>query len=229
MNRKHRWQGREPSTASFFSKLDLTRDLPESSVETLSLASELRQFPAGHAFFQPGESGDKLYLLEKGRVQTFRGKGRKKLFIADLQPPAVFGEMGCVGRCIYHCSAQTIAPSQVRLVSREAVVSLLLQDPVFTRRLLDLVSERFLQVLLDLESTSFRHLIPRLARFLLEQAGADDFVRALTHRQIAERLRVYRESATSALGELKNAGIIAVKRREIRILDRSRLERASRE
>ena len=51
----------------------------------------------------------------------------------------------------------------------------------------------------------------------------------LTHRQIAEHLRVYRESVTAALGKLRKAGIIAVDRKHIRILNRFRLERAARE
>jgi CRP-like cAMP-binding protein len=100
--------------------------------------------------------------------------------------------------------------------------------PSVTRRLLDLVSARFVRVLLDLEATSFRHLIPRLAKLLLESAEGD-LIRGLTHREIAEHLRVYRESATAALGELRKAGIIAVERKQIRILQRARLERAARE
>jgi len=67
------------------------------------------------------------------------------------------------------------------------------------------VSQRFAHVLLDLEATSFRHLIPRLAKPLLENAG-DQRVPNMTHREMAEHLRVYRESATTVLGELKKAG-----------------------
>jgi CRP-like cAMP-binding protein len=100
--------------------------------------------------------------------------------------------------------------------------------PEITRRLLDLVSQRFLQVLGNLEETSFRRLIPRLAKLLLETADGD-CVRDLTHRETALHLRVYRESATAALGELRKAGIIAVGRKRICIIDRPRLERASRE
>ena len=48
--------------------------------------------------------------------------------------------------------------------------NLLEQFPIVTRRLLDLVSERFVHVLLDLESTSFKHLMPRLTKVLLEKA-----------------------------------------------------------
>jgi len=40
---------------------------------------------------------------------------------------------------------------------------------------------------------------------------------------------VYRESATAALGELRKAGIITMGRKEIRIVNRGRLERAARE
>jgi DNA-binding transcriptional regulator LsrR (DeoR family) len=54
-------------------------------------------------------------------------------------------------------------------------------------------------------------------------------VRNLTHKELAQRLHVYRESATAALGELKKAGIIEIGRKQIRILHRSRLERAARE
>jgi CRP-like cAMP-binding protein len=105
---------------------------------------------------------------------------------------------------------------------------LLEEYPVLTRRLLDLVSQRFVRVLIDLDATSFRRLIPRLANLLLEKAEGD-FVRDLTHKKIAEHLRVYRESATAALGELKTAGIVEVKRKQIRILDHNRLKRATRE
>jgi CRP-like cAMP-binding protein len=94
--------------------------------------------------------------------------------------------------------------------------------------LLDMVSRRFVNVLMDLDATSFRHLIPRLAKFLLERAEGD-FVNGVTHAEIAERLRVYRESASAALGELRKAGIVATERKRIRILERERLERAARE
>jgi len=100
--------------------------------------------------------------------------------------------------------------------------------PDITRRLLDLVGQRFFHVLMDLEATSFRGLISRTAQLLLERAD-EDRVQDMTHKEIAERLHVYRESATEVLGELRKAGIIAVGRREIRILHRDRLERAARE
>jgi CRP-like cAMP-binding protein len=214
--------------AASLSALDLFRGLPASALQAIEANSTVRDFSAGHVFFRPGESGQVLFLLEKGRVQTFRASGAKKLIIAELAPPAVFGEMGCIGQGMYHCCAQALQPSRIRAISRAHLDVLLQQSPDLTRRLLDLISQRFLHVLQDLESTSFRHLIPRLAALLLERAESGT-VRGLTHRELAQYLGVYRESATAALGELRAAGIISIGRKQIRILDPARLARASRE
>jgi len=214
--------------ASSLSAIDLFKDLPASCLRALENDSEVLNFRPGHTFFRPGERGQVLFFLEKGRVQTFRTSGRKKLIIAELKPPSVFGEMACVGQFMYHCSAQTTEPSRIRTISLNQLDKLLRRFPSVTRRLLELVSDRFVRVLLDLDAASFRHLIPRMARLLLQKVEGD-CVQGITHNDIAEHLRVYRESATAALGELRKAGIIAVGRKQIRILDRSRLERASRE
>jgi CRP-like cAMP-binding protein len=214
--------------ATALSAVDLFKDLPVACLQTLEERSGLRDFRKGHIFFRAGESGERLFLIEKGRVQTFRTSGSRKLIIAELKPPAVFGEMGCIGQRMYHCSAQTTEASRIRVIERSDLEALLEQYPVITRRLLDLVSDRFVRVLLNLEATSFRQLMPRIANMLLEQAQ-DNSVEDLTHQEIAQHLRVYRESVTAALGELRKAGIIGIGRKRIRILNRLRLERASRE
>lgn len=214
--------------AGALSASDLFHGLEPSQLHQIMQRSEIREYSAGHIFFRPGEKGEALFLLEKGHVQTFRETGAKKLIISDLDPPAVFGEMACVGQHMYHCSALATKASRIRYFSRANMEAVLRNSPEVTRRLLDLVGNRFLQVLLNLEETSFRPLIPRLAKLLMDNAQ-EGCVYDLTHKEIAERLRVYRESATAALGELRKAGIIAVERKRIRILSQSRLERASRE
>jgi len=214
--------------AGAFSAVELFHGLPASCLRTLEKNSRVREFAAGHVFFRPGESGDVLFLLEKGRVQTFRESSRKKLTIAELKAPAVFGEMACIGQGMYHCAAETVTASRIRTISRKDLEAVLDQVPALTRRLLELVGERFVRVLRELDGAALRNLIPRLASLLLERAEGE-VVRGVSHQELAERLGVYRESATAALGQLRNAGIVTVGRREIRILQRTRLERAARE
>ena len=210
------------------STLDLFEGLPASCLQAIEERSKVGDFRAGHVFFRAGQRGEVLFFLEKGVVQTFRVSGPRKLIITELKAPAVFGEMGCVGRCVYYCCVQATEPSRIRVISRSDLDALLEKYPTITRRLLDLVSQRFVRVLMDLDATSSRNLIPRLAGLLLERADGE-LVRNTTHKELAHHLHVYRESATAALGQLKNAGIIEIKRKQIRILHRLRLERAARE
>ena len=211
-------------SSSSLAAVHLFKGLPPSGIRALEKVSQVQEVQPGHIFFNPGETGHGLFILEKGVVQTFRTLGRKKLVIVNLKAPEVFGEMGCIGKCQYHCTAEALQPSRIRTIDRSALDAILKRFPDVTRRLLDLVGQRFFHVLRDLEATSFRSLIARTAQLLLERGVQD-----ITHKQIAERLHVYRESATEVLGELRTAGIIAVGRREIRILHRGRLERAARE
>jgi CRP-like cAMP-binding protein len=213
---------------SSLAAVDLFKGVPPSAILELEKVTQVQEVQAGHIFFNPGETGHGLFILEKGAVQTFRTLGTKKLVIVNLQPPEVFGEMGCIGKCQYHCTAEALRPSRIRTIEPGALDAILKRFPDVTRRLLDLVGQRFFHVLMDLEATSFRGLIARTARLLLERADGDR-VEDITHKEIAERLHVYRESATEVLGELRRAGIITVGRRQIRILHRDRLERAARE
>ena len=226
--KKQRGVGRSLLEAGALSGVELFRGLPAECLKGLEAGSAVREFAAGHVFFRPGESGQVLFVLEKGRVRTFRATDKRKLVIAELKPGAIFGEMACVGQGMYHCAAETVTESRIRTISRGELEKVLDKFPAMTRRLLDLVGQRFLRVLQDLEGTAFRGLIPRLANLLLEEEEGD-CVRGVSHQELAERLGVYRESATAALGELRTAGIISLGRKEIRILERGRLERAGRE
>jgi CRP-like cAMP-binding protein len=155
--------------------VDLFRGIPDSSLQAIQQNSKVRDFRAGHVFFKTGEAGHALFLIENGAVQTFRTSGTKKLIVAELKPPAIFGEMGCIGGRFYHCDAQATEPSRIRIFSRSDVDALLEQHPVIMRQLLDLVSQRFVHVLMDLDATSFRSLIPRLASLLLERTDGCSF------------------------------------------------------
>jgi CRP/FNR family transcriptional regulator, cyclic AMP receptor protein len=213
---------------SFLSGIDLFKHLPDSCVEVLENDSNILNCSAGHLFFQPEQTGRVLFVLEKGSVRTFKTFGVRKLTIAVLQSPAIFGEMGCFGQGKYHSSAEAIEDSRVRMISRDSIQALLECAPHVTHKLVDLMSERCLQFLHKMETLARKGLIPRLAILLLEKAE-NGVVAGMTHKDLAEQLGVHRESITATLGELRRAGMIKIERKRIFILRRERLERATQE
>lgn len=210
----------------YLSAMDLFRDLSPTEMAEIERATVMKTCEKGRVFYVPGETGEVLFLLKSGLVQIYQmsPEGRK-LVIGRLGPYSFFGEMGCIGQGMYDTFAEAADDSLVCTMSRQDVERLLLAKPQIALRILEVVGGRVVAAEKQLEEVAFKGLIPRIASLLLAEADGDE-VTGLTHQNIAELLGVYRETATTALNELKTAGIVDIGRKRVTILDRARLERA---
>jgi CRP/FNR family cyclic AMP-dependent transcriptional regulator len=209
-----------------FYEIDLFKNVAESCLQSVLENSRILEVGAGHVFFSAGQTGRGLFLLEKGSVQTFRVCGDRKIAIATLRPPTVFG-LGCFGGRHY-LSSESLEASQVRVIAYESIKALMECSPNFAHGVIGLITKRFDGFLRELETHTLRGTLPRLATLLLTKEE-EDVVSGLTHKDLAQVLGIHRESVTAALGELQKADIITIGRKRIRILHRARLERATRE
>ncbi len=213
----------------YLSAMELFADLPSREVEQVSAAISMRTCPPGTVCYIPGETGEVMFLLKKGTVQIYRlsPEGRK-LIIARLEPFSFFGEMSILGQGMNESFAETESEAVLCAMSRADVERHIFSRPQVVKRILDAVGRRMLDLERMLEDAAFRGLVPRIASLLLRETRGDR-IEALTHQSIADRLGVYRESATLALHEMKKAGIIETGRKRITIIDREALERAARD
>jgi len=218
------------STFHFLSALDLFRDLVTAEeIEECDEAIQVMNCKAGYVFYTPGQTGEVLFILERGMAQIYRmsPEGRK-LVMARLPPMSFFSEMSCIGHGMHDSFAEAISDSHICTMRRSDVERLILSRPRVGLRLLEALGQRMVELERRLEEGTFKGLIPRIATLLLNEArGAE--IAGLTHQDIADRLGIYRETATNALNQLKSFGIIEIGRRRIGILDRGRLERTAAE
>ena len=213
----------------YLSMMELFRDFSPEQMDEIVRATKMQTCKPGRIFYTPGETGEVLFILKTGAVQIYRmsPEGRK-LVIAKLPPYSFFGEMSCIGQGMYDTFAEATEDSLICTMSRSDVERLLLSKPKVALRILEAVGKRVVEAETQLEEIAFKGLIPRLASLLLREA-TDDEITGLSHQDIAERLGVYRETVTSALNELKTAGLIEIGRKRIAITNRPRLERAASE
>jgi CRP-like cAMP-binding protein len=213
----------------YLSMMDLFRDFSPEEMQEIDRATRMQTCTTGRVFYMPGETGEVLFILKRGAVQIYRmsPEGRK-LVIANLPQYSFFGEMSCIGQGMYDTFAEATEDSLICTMSRADVERLLLAKPKVALRILEAVGRRVVDAERQLEELAFKGLIPRIAALLLREADGDE-VHGLSHQDIAERLGVYRETTTSALNELKTAGIIEIGRKRITITERQRLERAASE
>jgi CRP/FNR family transcriptional regulator, cyclic AMP receptor protein len=213
----------------YLSMMELFRDLSPAEMREIDRATRMQTCIAGRVFYSPNDTGEVLFLLKKGAVQIYRmsPEGRK-LVIAHLPQYSFFGEMSCIGQGMYDTFAEATEESLICTMSRHDVERLVLSKPKIALRILEAVGKRVVEAERQLEEIAFKGLIPRLASLLLREVE-DNVITGLSHQDIAERLGVYRETVTSALNELKTAGLIEIGRKRIAIANRPRLERAANE
>ena len=210
----------------FLVGVDLFKHLPESCLDSLVNDSRILDCSAGHLFFQAGQVGNSLFVLEKGRVRMFKACGKRTLTIARIDSPGIFGESGCFGTGKHYSSAEALCDSRVRLISRSTIEALLECAPHAANKFIELMGERCAHVLRKMEIVARKGPIPQLATLLIERAE-NGVVSDMTHADLAGQLGIHREAVTTTLGQLKRAGMIKIERKRISILQRERLERAT--
>jgi CRP-like cAMP-binding protein len=208
--------------------LDLFRDFTPEEMREVERVTATRSFAKGRVLYTPGETGEALFLLREGAVQIYRmsPEGRK-LVIAHLLPFSFFGEMSCIGQGMYDTYAEVTEDSLILTMNCADLERMLASKPQVARRILEAFGRRVLEAERQLEDIAFKGMTARVAALLLREARGGEEVVGLSHQDIAERLGVYRETATNALNELKAASIIRIGRKRISIVDRDRLSRAA--
>jgi CRP/FNR family cyclic AMP-dependent transcriptional regulator len=126
--------------------------------------------------------------------------------------------MSCIGQGMYDTFAEVVEDSTIVTMNCAVLNRLLVTKPEVARRILEAFGRRVLDAERQLEDTVFKGIPARVAALLIRESKGDA-VDGLTHQDIADRLGVYRETATNALNELKAAGLIEIGRKHIRLLD----------
>ena len=140
-----------------------------------------------------------------------------------------FGESSALSGRVFPCEAQALSDSRLVVIPAAAVLALIERDPRRARRVLEVLAERNLALVDELQSSSLRRGSERLASFLDSLADAGMRENACTVRLpasktvVASRLNMKKETLSRLLRDLSEQGLIRVAQRDITLLDRERL------
>ena len=131
------------SKFGYLSAAELFGGLPGDELEEIERAATMRTSPAGTVCYTPGETGERLFILKKGKVRIYRlsPEGRK-LVTAELRAPSFFGEMEILGQGMYDSFAEASTDSLLCTMTRADVERLILPRPRVVRQLLRGIGKR---------------------------------------------------------------------------------------
>jgi CRP-like cAMP-binding protein len=176
-----------------------------------------------------GASVDALQFIEHGTVSMIT------LFEdGDRIEAGIVGAEGIVGLPLLFGTHTSPLEARVQVegsalqLSAEGLRSSLLEIPALLPLLLRYVDTFLFQVAQSAACNGRHDIGQRLARWLLmehDRADGDSF--PLTHEFLSIMLGVRRSGVTTAIGVLKQSGILAYTRRGVHVLDRPALEVAA--
>jgi CRP/FNR family cyclic AMP-dependent transcriptional regulator len=217
-------------------EVDIFQDLSPSEMDAIAARAPRQTVEAGTVFYSPDQRTEVLFILKQGRVRIFRlSPAGKALTTAIITPGTIFGEMALLGQRMHDHYAEALEACVIRLMSREDVQQLLLSDPRIAARIAETLSSRLVEMEQRLSDVVFKAVPQRIASALLTLGRADQGRRRwpfgpavcevhLTHEQLAELVGTSRETTTKVLGELREMGLIELRRGKVALLDLSALE-----
>ena len=205
---------------AFLSSTDIFRDLNSRELEEIERMTAMSTCRRGRVFYTPGETGEVLFILKRGRVNLYRiNPDGKKLITSTIGAGTVFGEMSLVCQGMHDTFAEAAEDCTLCVMSRSDVEHLLLSKPRVALRFMELIANRLREVEIRMETVAFKSVPARLASTLLQLAEENnDQIVGVSHQDLADMVGTYRETVTRILNEFRSEGHIELGRLRLKLL-----------
>jgi CRP/FNR family transcriptional regulator, cyclic AMP receptor protein len=215
---------------------NLLAGLPDGDRQRVLESARRRRFDKGEVLFHEGDSGTSLYLLESGRVAVrITTPAGVSATLTVVAPGEAFGEMALLHRSsIRTATAVALEEVTTLLLERQVFVRLCVEHPRVERLLVGVLAARVERLSGHLVEALYLGVEKRVLRRLLELCrvystpGAATVVLPLTQEDLAGLVGTTRPTVNTQLRQLQYAGIVALSRGRVEVLDMGALERASR-
>ncbi len=211
----------------FLKRLPLFADFSADELSALAAATQEHYVPRGTPIFNRGDPCRGFHIVIYGQVKLgfLSAQGDEKI-VEIIGPGFSFGEALMFMEKPYIVGATALADSMLLHIAKEAVFSELEHNPAFARRMLAGMSRRLHGLIKDVESYSLRSGSQRIVGYLLKDEPDGDGAQVtltVSKKLLASRLNLTPEYFSRVLHDLSEHGMIAVKGRQITILDIERL------
>jgi CRP/FNR family transcriptional regulator len=208
------------------------RALPDEALEELGRSMRHRHVERGQPLALAGDPVEHLVVVARGRLKLAQAtSGGREQVVRALGPGEFVGELALFAPAAHDGDLVALEPSEVCLVSRQAVQELLARHPDVAVRLVEALAQRLTQAERMIAALGLHDVGQRLAGELLQAAASGEPTKegvrirlAMPWREVAERIGTTPESLSRRLRALAEDGIIRQERaRTVVILAPERL------
>jgi CRP/FNR family transcriptional regulator len=175
---------------------------------------------------QEGEPGEALYFVVSGAVKEFKASaGGKEQILRIVRPGESFNDVPVFDGGPNVASATAMAPVVLYEISKADIGIILRDHPQVAANVIKVLAERVRHFASLVEDLSFRNVLSRVAKLLLEYAenGTGAERPRLTQQEMAAMVGTAREIVGRSLRALEEKGAIRIDHHRIVLIDREAL------
>ena len=218
------------------SMVDILGPLPPEELEELARRTPDTYLDEGEILYSPQEAGEKLFILQKGRLQVYEiSSDGREITLSVVEDGNVFGEMSLSGQSLQGVYVRALAPSFVCSLRLPDFERLILRNPQVGLRLVRVLAGRLRQSEVRMADLVQKEVPARLATLIMTLMDSEGLVSGesyrittrYTHEQLASMIGARRVAVSRAFSHLKKHGVVEFKHRYIHIMDMDALREAS--
>lgn len=211
----------------------------------MSIESELLDFllkqsvvekidvPSGVVISRKGDVCNNLVIVLEGRVKVYHPAENGKsltLYYIENNDSCILTASCILNQEPFPAFAETISCVNALSIPLREVKKWLETEPLWRKYIFRLLSQRMVNLIELVNSVAFTSLDSRLAEWLMAQlsvarlSNEPSQILVLTHQSIAEELASSREVISRLLKNFEKEGVIALRRGEIEIRDKAKLQ-----
>ena len=214
-------------------KLELLKSNPyfsglsSTELEAISKLVFEKRHDLGEILLLEGKTAEVLYILASGAVKVFTTSAEgKEQILTIIRPGETFNEVPIFNGGLNPASAQAMVPVLLYGIRRNDLEVILRNYPQVALNVIKVMANRLRHLVSLVEDLSFRHVIGRVAKILLDNAGNGTVPSPrLTQRDMAAMAGTAREVVSRSLKTLEEDGFIKVDRNRIIITNRDALKK----
>lgn len=210
-------------------KVPLFSNLETEDLQTLSSIVTRREYGKKETLFHQGDPGDEFMILTEGsvKVELMNSEG-KELTLTILTPYQFLGELALLDNVPRSATVISMEKSVLLAMKKRDFARLLEAYPRMSVPMLRQLTRRVRVLTDDIASMAFLDSYSRVTRKILNLAqemgeetpeGHVLIDRPLTHQQLANLVGTTRETVTKILNEMKDNGLLSIRRHRITVLD----------
>jgi len=204
--------------------------LPLPDLQSIADVSVPKNLEKDEYLFREGDPARGFYVVQRGAVNVHRvSAAGKEQIIHVFRTGDSFAEVTLATPTGYPADARAIEPTQVLLIQKEGILTLLKRQPELALRMLGSMSSHLRVLVAQLEDLTLKDVETRLANWLVKRCPNLQSERPIsielkmTKRMLAAELGTVSETFSRTLAKFREQKLLQVKGKTITIVSPVRL------